>query len=135
MHTGGQAEILRHMPQHAAPPPTAHAAGLAAEAEVAALLRAEGFTIHAQRLRTPRGEIDLVAEQDGLLVFVEVKQRASLAEAAYALQPRQQARLLAAAEIILAEHPDWGRAGVRFDVILVDAQGRLRRLRDVLRAG
>jgi putative endonuclease len=75
-----------------------------------------------------------VAEQDGLLAFVEVKRRPTLAGAAAALGPRQRARLLAAAEAALAENPAWGRAGVRFDVLLVDAAGRVRRVTDAFRA-
>ena len=75
----------------------------------------------------------MLAEQDGLLAIVEVKARASLASAAAALAPRQRARLLAAADLALAAHPEWGSAGVRFDVMLVDAAGRVRRVADAFR--
>jgi putative endonuclease len=111
----------------------AHSGGVRAEAAAAAALTADGWSIHATRLRTPAGEIDLVAEKDGLLAFIEVKHRPSLADAAFALGPRQRARLLAAAEIALAAHPAWGRAGVRFDVLLVDAAGAVRRIADAFR--
>jgi putative endonuclease len=47
--------------------------------------------------------------------------------------PRQQARLLAATDLILAENPDWGLNGVRFDLLLVDASGRVRRIADAFR--
>ena len=87
----------------------------------------------ARRLRTEAGEVDMLAERDGLLALIEVKARPRLADAAVALMPRQQARLLAAAEIILADHPEWGRAGVRFDLLLVDAAGRVRRIADAFR--
>ena len=86
-----------------------------------------------RRLRTPAGEVDLIAERDGLLAIIEVKRRARLAHAALALGPKQRARLIAAAEILLAEHPDWGQAGVRFDVLLVDAHGAVRRIADAFR--
>jgi putative endonuclease len=86
-----------------------------------------------QRVRTPAGEVDLVAERDGLLAVIEVKSRPSLAEAAEALSLRQRRRLLLAAEALLAEHPGWGEAGVRFDVFLVDASGRVRRVADAFR--
>ncbi len=89
----------------------------------------------ARRLRTGAGEIDLVAERDGLLAFVEVKARPVLAGAAEALGVRQRARLLAAAETALADNPSWGARGVRFDVIVVDAKGRVRRIADAFRAG
>ena len=106
---------------------------MAAEAAVAAALVRDGWTVLGQRLRTPAGEIDLVAERDGLLAFIEVKRRARLAEAAFALGPRQRARLIAAAEIVLAQNPGWGATGVRFDVVLVDAQGTVRRIADAFR--
>jgi putative endonuclease len=104
----------------------------AEDAACAALVK-DGFSILARRRRTKAGEIDVVAERDGLLVFVEVKCRADLTRAAYALGSRQQARLLAAGEILMAENPAWGRAGARFDVLLVDGGGRVRRIADALR--
>lgn len=111
----------------------AHRLGVTAEAACCAALQSDGWTVLARRLRTAAGEIDLVAERDGLLAFVEVKARPTLATAAIALGPRQRARLLAAAEIALAEHPQWGRAGVRFDVLLVDATGCVRRIANAFR--
>jgi putative endonuclease len=107
----------------------AHARGVDTEAAAGAALARDGWTVHARRLRTASGEIDLVAEKDGLLAIVEVKSRPALADAA-ALTARQRARLIAAAEIVLAEHPDWGTNGVRFDVIVVDATGAVRRIAD-----
>ena len=109
--------------------------GVDAEGLAAAALERDGWVVLARRLRTEAGEIDLVAERDGLVAFVEVKSRPSLVEAAYALGARQQARLLAAAEIALGENPGWGVAGVRFDVVLVDAAGAVRRVADAFRAG
>jgi len=84
-------------------------------------------------MRTKSGEIDAVAVKNGLLAFVEVKARPTLAMAAEAVRPRQQMRLLAAAEILLAENPGWGAEGVRFDVILVDPNQRVRRVKDAIR--
>lgn len=111
----------------------AHAAGLTGEdAAVAALLR-EGWAVLARRARTPAGEIDMVAEREGLLAFVEVKARPSLSEAAHALGPRQRARLAAAAECWLAENPGHGAAGIRFDLLLVAADGTVRRIADAFR--
>jgi len=111
----------------------AHAGGLDAEALACAALVRDGWTVLARRVRTSAGEVDAVAERDGLVAFLEVKRRATLTGAAWALTARQRTRLLGAAEILLAEHPDWGRAGVRFDVLLVDAAGAIRRSADAFR--
>ncbi|MGA3397692.1 MAG: YraN family protein [Acetobacteraceae bacterium] len=113
----------------------AHARGVAAEAAASAALQGDGWVVLAQRLRTEAGEVDMLAERCGMLAIVEVKARPTLADASAAVSPRQRARLLAAAEIILAEHPDWGAAGVRFDVLVVDAAGRVRRIADAFRLG
>ena len=113
----------------------AYARGVAAEAAAAAALEADGWTMRARRLRTAAGEVDLLAERNGVLVLAEVKARPSLSDAAASVSPSQRARLLAAAEIILAEHPDWGTAGVRCDVLVVDAAGRVRRIIDAFRLG
>ncbi len=109
--------------------------GTGAEDIAAGLLIAQGWAVLARRARTPAGEIDLIAEREGLLVFVEVKARPSLAEAAHALGPRQRARLLAGAEAWLAANPGHGEAGMRFDVILIAADGSARRVADAFRIG
>ena len=111
----------------------AHARGIDTEDAASAALMRDGWTVHARRLRTASGEIDLIAEKDGLLAIVEVKSRPTLADAAAALTARQRARLIGAAEIILAENPTWGINGVRFDVIVVDAAGAVRRIADAFR--
>src|SRR6202163_3120549 len=84
--------------------------GLSAESRAAAFLMAKGYRNLAKRFRTPYGEIDIVARRRGLLAFIEVKARASLDEAAYAVTPRQQQRIIAAAQawlqVWLAAHPE-----------------------------
>lgn len=95
----------------------------------------EGWHVLARRARTKAGELDLVAEREGLLAFIEVKARATLADAAWALRPAQRARLLAGADAWLAGNPGHGAAGIRFDVMLVDPAGRVRRVADAFRVG
>ena len=73
--------------------------GLSAETQAAAVLIAKGYRILARRFRTPHGEIDIVARRRNLVAFVEVKARTSLDDAAYAVTPRQQARIIAAAQV------------------------------------
>ena len=107
--------------------------GVNPETAACAALTQDGWTVLAQRLRTEAGEIDIVAAKPDLLAIIEVKARRTLTDAAMALGPRQRARLLAAAEIVLAEHPEWARAGMRFDLMVVDAAGIVRRIADAFR--
>lgn len=106
---------------------------MAAESAACEALVADGWTVLGRRLRTAAGEVDIAAQKAGLLALVEVKARAVLADAAASLGMRQRARLLAAGAILAAEHPEWGQAGMRFDVMLVDAAGHVRRVTDAFR--
>lgn len=120
------------MPRARARRRAAEILGRGAEDAVALRLEGQGFTVLARRLRTGAGEIDLVVADEGRLVFVEVKARASFAAAAHAVSARQQARLLEAASAALAQHPAWARAEIRFDVALV-AGGAVEILVDAIR--
>lgn len=93
--------------------------GLSAESRAAAFLIAKGYRILARRFRTPHGEIDLVARRRNLVAFVEVKARETFDEAAYAVTPRQQARIIAAAQIWLMAHGEYDGYDLRFDAMLV----------------
>jgi putative endonuclease len=93
--------------------------GLSAETRAAACLVAKGYRILARRLRTPVGEIDIVARRRGVLIFVEVKARDTFDAAAEAVGKRQQSRIMAAAQYWLAAHPEAASGDIRFDVVLV----------------
>jgi putative endonuclease len=93
--------------------------GISAESRAAAYLMAKGYRILAKRFRTPYGEIDLVAKRRNLVAFVEVKARASLDEAAYAVTARQQGRIIAAAQAWLMAHPEHAEFELRFDAVLI----------------
>jgi len=93
--------------------------GLSAESRAAAYLMAKGYRILAKRYRTPHGEIDIVAKRRNLIAFVEVKARASLDEAAFAVTPRQQARIIDAAQAWLVAHPEHAEFELRFDAVLI----------------
>jgi putative endonuclease len=93
--------------------------GLSAETRAAALLLAKGYRIVARRWRCPVGEVDLVVRRGRVLVFVEVKARGHVDDAAEAVTPRQQRRIAAAAAAWLASHPHDADRDVRFDVVLV----------------
>jgi putative endonuclease len=100
--------------------------GVSAESRASAYLIAKGYRVVARRFKTPVGEIDIVARRGRALVFVEVKARETLDDAAEAVTPRQRRRIIAAAEAWLARNPDDVMREIRFDVVLV-APGRLPR--------
>ncbi len=93
--------------------------GLSAESRAAALLLAKGFRICARRWRCPAGEIDIIARRGNLLIFVEVKARACLDEAAYSVTVRQKRRIATSAAAWLAANPDDAACDMRFDAVLV----------------
>jgi putative endonuclease len=109
--------------------------GLSAESRAAAFLIAKGYRILARRFRTPHGEIDVIARKRSLIVFVEVKARASLDEAAYAVTPRQQRRIIDAALGWLMTHPEHAEFEMRFDVMLIAPRHLPRHLLAAFDAG
>lgn len=129
--------MARASAQPAAAEPSPHRAadtrGRWAEALAEQALTAAGWSVLARRFRSPAGEIDLIARKAGLVAFVEVKCRRTGAEAAFALTERQRRRIIGAAEHWLAEHPSAGPDGLRFDVLLVDRSGNVRRVADAFR--
>jgi putative endonuclease len=98
--------------------------GISAESRAAAFLIAKGFRILARRWRSPAGEIDIIARRRDLVIFVEVKARERLEEAAWSVTDRQRARIAAAAEVWLARQGDHPFRDMRFDAVLV-APGRI----------
>lgn len=92
-------------------------------------LRLHGWRILGQRVRTPLGELDIIARRGRQLAFVEVKQRRTLAEASLALLPRQRQRIARAARCWLGQHPHLATLDIRFDLIAVNRCGLLRHYR------
>ena len=100
--------------------------GLSAESRAAFFLIAKAYRIVARRWKTPFGEVDIVARRRRDLVFVEVKARESLDDAAEAVTERTRQRIVAAAEMWLAHRPHDAGCNIRFDVILM-APGKMPR--------
>ncbi len=96
--------------------------GRQAERIAAWWLRLKGWQIVGRRMRTPLGEVDLVARRGAMLAFVEVKARATPADLDLAIDERRLARVAAAAELLWH---DLARPGddMRIDVMLL-APGR-----------
>ncbi len=93
--------------------------GRRSETIAAWYLRLKGYRILARRVRTPVGEIDLVARRGAVTVFVEVKARRGSTPLAVALEQVNTDRLARAAALYVARHPGLAGSELRFDVILL----------------
>jgi putative endonuclease len=84
-------------------------------------LRRLGLRILARNFRCRAGEIDVVAEDHGTVVFVEVKERRgeSHGSAVEAVTATKRQRVIRAARIYAALHTV-SDAPVRFDVVAID---------------
>jgi putative endonuclease len=96
--------------------------GRRAETIAAWYLRAKGYRILARRVRTRVGEIDIVARNGNTLVFVEVKARATLDSAIFALHPAALRRIEAASRV-LAPHYAGRCTTTRIDAVLIRPWG------------
>jgi putative endonuclease len=94
----------------------------------------KGYRIVGFRLRTPLGEIDILARKGEILAVVEVKRRATLDQAIGAIHPTQQQRLMRAAEHLAARHPAWTRLSVRLDLVALAPGSWPRHVRDAWRS-
>ena len=111
----------------------AYRRGRRSEALAAWWLRLKGYRIVARGLKSPVGEIDIVACRGRTLAIVEVKRRDDRAAAAEAVGPRQQARIARAARWLIVRRPEFGGHTVRFDVLLIAPRRLPRHLVDAWR--
>nr|WP_314446413.1 YraN family protein [uncultured Sphingomonas sp.] len=79
-------------------------------------LRCKGWNILAERVRTPVGEVDLVARRGKVLAFIEVKARATRAAAEQSLNQARLRRVAAAAELLVPRFLE-DADEIRIDVI------------------
>lgn len=97
-------------------------------------LEARGYRIRERNFRCREGEIDIIAERDGCLAFVEVKTRrsSSMGETAEAVTPSKAATIFSVAEAYCQDRADLP-ADRRIDVVTVELspEGRLRRVEHI----
>ncbi len=108
--------------------------GRRAETLAALLLICKLYRVLGRRVKTPLGELDLIAmSPSGIVCFVEVKARATETSAVESLTPRQQERIARAAALYLGSRPGLRHKGVRFDAILVVPRRLPRHVKDAWR--
>jgi len=95
------------------------ALGQAGEERAARYLKRKGYTILGRNIRLARGELDIVACNENLLLFVEVKTHKSRESGLLAMHEDKCARLLSAAEAWRAGHLQYVHLQCRFDLIIV----------------
>jgi putative endonuclease len=98
----------------------AHAFGQSAETLAEQMLRNKGYRILEKNLRIAGGELDLIAKDHGILVFVEVKARrgTQFGGAPYAISTHKQQQIIKLASCYLSQR-GLSNQDCRFDVILV----------------
>ena len=98
--------------------------GRKAEIHVARWLKLRGWKILSKRFKTPEGEIDIIARRKNIIVFVEVKQRATLPKIEDIMSQTNISRVMEAAEIWVNQNfeilgPDFE---IRFDLAVIEGQ-------------
>jgi len=85
-------------------------------------LVSRGFSIIERNWRTKRGEIDIIAEKENVLVFAEVKTLPSgdLETLTHELNGRKQKKIIETAKLFLLNHRKYNKSIIRFDVLVVD---------------
>jgi putative endonuclease len=101
------------------------ARGRIAERRAVWRLRLGLYAILARRFRPAKsyglGEIDIIARKGRTICFIEVKARASEADAIFAVAPAQQARIAAAAAHFIKVRPRYAGFAMRFDTMVLEA--------------
>jgi putative endonuclease len=93
--------------------------GRVSEAIAAGVLMAKGYRIVGRRVKTPAGEIDIIAVRAKRLAFVEVKRRRTREDAEASITKKQASRVRRAANLWLARHPSFHEHEFGFDVVFL----------------
>lgn len=101
--------------------------GQAAETLVLRAAERRGWRCVERNYASRRGEIDLILANPETLVIVEVRYRArsDYGQASETVTAAKQARIIAATRAYIAAHPACAESCIRFDVVGVDADGRI----------
>ncbi|MBL3284461.1 hypothetical protein Sarmat_00307 [Rickettsiales endosymbiont of Paramecium tredecaurelia] len=95
--------------------------GVVTEVVVAWVYFASGYKILARRYRTQVGEVDIIAEKDNTLNFIEVKLRACISGPDSPLPLKQQKRIARAAYHFLSQHHMYSGYNVSFDFAMASS--------------
>lgn len=99
--------------------------GVGGEEKASEVLRGKGYCILDRNYRRRGGELDIVCEKEGVVVFVEVKRRKTdlFGEPFEAVDERKRRRIVRSARRWLYEKKLLGKCDVRFDVVSISQRG------------
>lgn len=99
--------------------------GNAGEEKASLYLSENGYTILERNWRVRNGELDIVAEKNCTLVFVEVKTlpHGNLEFLSHVLDERKQKKIIEISKCFLASHRQYNNSVIRYDVIVLDMPG------------
>ena len=83
-------------------------------------LRLKGYRILEKRIKTPKGEIDIIAKRFKSLIFIEVKARKNVETGLFSITPRQIKRIISAANYWRSVKHKYNDFTCRFDIVIVN---------------
>lgn len=108
--------------------------GQQGEELVATYLRNQGYTILKQNFRKRYGEVDIIAQKNDVIAFVEVKWRRNpLIDPAEIIGTTKQRKIITVAKLFLCQHTNI-EATYRFDVALIEEHNGTINLRYIIDA-
>lgn len=114
---------------------TAWRKGVKSEWLASFYLRLKGYRILKTRYKTPVGEIDLIAKTKTAVIFIEVKQRATVSGALFSISAHQRRRIERAGQYFLSKHPHLSHLHLRFDAIAITSMCWPKHLKGAWRFG
>ena len=99
--------------------------GAEGESRATAYLESKGFEIIERNWRTKGGEIDIIADKNDTIVFVEVKTlpNGTLDMIQRELNSQKRQRIIKTSKRFLLKHREYNNSYVRYDVIVIDMPG------------
>lgn len=105
--------------------PSTKSIGNKGEDKACFFLLQNSYRIIDRNFRTRSGEIDIIAQKDDVLVFVEVKALpgGNAETLSHELDLRKQRKIIKTANFFLLKHREYNSSKIRFDVIVIDMPG------------
>ena len=100
------------------------------------LLRSKGYSVIGRNLRGRRGmssELDIIAVKNDTLVFAEVKYRKRHDDTYTAITEKSKRRIINAALLFIASHPEYADYQVRFDAVLFSGLFSVEHIKEAFR--